>query len=210
MKVNINLAALAAVAPAMGDKDIRFYLNGVAVECEKGVVTLIALDGYVMVAARHPGMSYEGGHEPSQTLLPRDFVLNILKNAKVGNDYVTVDVLGDKSLSCDLSLTTIKGTAIDGTYPDWRSVIPVWDAKPTDMAPFNPEVMQVALDASKAYSKRAKTRAKGVHFKPAGEASTAFVLTYTDEASVIGVVMPLRDTSDTKARDAALKAFAER
>lgn len=72
--LTIPTAILAAVAPFMGKKDVRFYLNCAMVESAAGGLRAVATDGHALAVCDSPGAG------PAERLLiPRDAVEWALK-----------------------------------------------------------------------------------------------------------------------------------
>ena len=99
-----HLAFAAHCAPT---NDVRYYLNAVLVE-PKG---LVATDGHRMAA-----VNCDTGVSPGEDIIiPIDVVKTVLKMTL--KKQVRVPLYADQ-------LGDVQFTPIDGTYPDWRGVVP--------------------------------------------------------------------------------------
>ena len=181
--ITLPLRMLAAVAPAMGNKDVRYYLNGVHFEHVQGGVIAVATDGTAVIAARETLPDVEPF---ASFIMPRETVLELLK---AGRKIETFKVRGDL-VECDGR--GIPFAPIDGKFPDWRAVLPA-TAQPLEAASFNPDVLEIPLKAAQALKRRGVTRYASVAFEMAGERSARFTLSnLPDGMRVSGVVMPQR------------------
>ena len=179
----LPLRMLAAVAPAMGNKDVRYYLNGVNFEHVQGGVIAVATDGNALIAAREKLPDLEPF---ASFIMPRAIVLELLK---AGRKVTEFTVLTDE-IECDGG--TRPFAPIDGKFPDWRRVLPA-TAQPLGAASFDPDVLEIPLKAAQALKRRGVTWWPSVAFEMAAERTTRFTLSnLPDGMQVSGVVMPQR------------------
>jgi hypothetical protein len=125
--VSVPASLLRAVATCASWQETRFYLKGVLFEGVKGAFILVATDGSRMAAARIP-------YEDEDTPLPigGKFIvpLHIIKQlpaTKKSDAILTVrvsqtDDCADVEIDCGGTLH--RSPCIDGSFPDWRRVIP--------------------------------------------------------------------------------------
>ena len=123
--VEVNLHLIKAAALVASTEETRYYLNGVCLEARNGHITAIATDGHRLVA-------FEVGRtndtkESWSHIIP----LSILKNLKVlkvkGKNSrlpAILNTTADGKISLEYDRNTITFAPIDGTFPDWRRVIP--------------------------------------------------------------------------------------
>ena len=188
----VRLDAALKVRPFISNEETRYYLNGVLVEASpNGGATCVATDGHRM------GISYDADGFVERSLIVR--IPAIIKAEKGlflrpwlvgmltdgGNGYIAV-VDGKKTdereddaqyaiervEDCTLR---IGRSFIDGTYPDWRRVVP--EASPTDVTrAFNRKYLTSFGDC--------------VQITGASEASPQIVM--TDDKDFLGILMPTR------------------
>lgn len=104
--------AIARVAFASAKNDVRFYLNGVYLECDGQKIEATATNAgtlATMVAGQH--------HQPFGLILPSD-VVEVL--AKVGQATWMVSRL---MVIVETDEARIVAKAIDGSYPNWRRLV---------------------------------------------------------------------------------------
>ena len=185
--ITLPLRMLAAVAPAMGNIDIRYYLNGVHIEHVQGGVIAVATDGRALIAARETLLNIEPF---APFIMPRDTVLELLKaGRKIENFSMSEGVVAYGGV-------TRLFAPIDGQFPDWRAVIGN-AAQPLEATSFDPDVLEIPLKAAQALKRRGLMRYASVAFEMAGESSTRFTLSnLPDGMRVSGVVMPQRKRHD--------------
>ena len=125
----INRAKLEYVAHCAPKDDVRYYLNGVLIEAS----CMVATDSHRMAVAHDPS----DVEEWDPVIIPGDIVKTVLKMTPKSQEVIPIESgkLGDISF-----------TPIDGTYPDWRRVIP---SKFSDeLSQFDPKYVFEAHKAS--------------------------------------------------------------
>ncbi|WP_037437131.1 DNA polymerase III subunit beta [Sinorhizobium fredii] len=105
--------ALRFVAPFMSTEETRYYLNGVCIDRDVAVAT----DGHRMGV--HP-LGFDGGAS-DKWIIPKNVVSALLsmpspKGVSVSTEKVRAEFRMDGA--------RIRTKLIDGTYPDWRRVVP--------------------------------------------------------------------------------------
>lgn len=187
-KLTIPTAILAAVAPFMAKKDVRYYLNGARIESEHGYIRAIATDGHALAVCDAPGTE-----AVLACILPREAVEWAVK---AGGDVV---LEWDGFVG---ALTTAAGVSmpvklIDGRFPDYQAVIPILGDKPEHVGGFNPELLSLIAKATAGLKKAGKTsRHPGVTlFGNGPERSIGFLMNgLLDRVRLLGCIMPMRDT----------------
>lgn len=118
-------ADFARLAPAISKDDTRYYLQGVCVDTIDGDIALAATDGHRLHIIRHENpqsLSIDGAIIPHKTigLIVRQFAKS---------DAIAKIEIGLTKIRITAGNLAITSKLIDGTYPDWRRVIPQADAK---------------------------------------------------------------------------------
>ncbi len=129
MQTQLNLKTLAAVSLAASTEETRFYLNGVLVQCRADHVMYVATDGHRLIVVREAvdNTSNETGVLTGDFIIPND-VCKAFKIKKRRYEYEEIAILSYVSAT-ELKLQPLGENAtifkpIDGTYPDYRRVIP--------------------------------------------------------------------------------------
>ena len=188
--LNIPLTVLAAVAPFMAKKDVRFYLNCAMVESAAGGLRAVAINGHALAVCDSPGAG------PAERLLiPREAVEWALKQK---GDAVTLEWTEAKGLAemVNEAGARIPVKLIDGRYPDYPAVIPMLKADRTELAGFDPEILVLVAKSAaglKKYGGAGRYPAVTLHGNGDNNAAGFELAGLLGGLRVIGVVMPLRD-----------------
>lgn len=212
LTIIVRAARLKAVSLAMSSEETRFYLKGIAFERNPvdGRPIMVATDGHMLLA--HRGGWYLGEAPAETPIVPADKVAAILKAA--GSDkrdrtawvcfrfepdsrrfVAAVDHFPSVNEDHEAGLVgelfkngvTVCGETIDGTFPDWRRVVPAHNEGAAIVPAFNG-----ALLATMA--KAAAIVADGglgiIRVSGAGPEDAARIAFPTPD--LVGVVMPIR------------------
>lgn len=175
-RVTVSAALLRAALAFAGNKDVRYYLNGVYVEpAPDGCgVRLVATDGHRMAV-----LFDADGSADAPAIIERHKVPAIPR--KCGETLATFD--GDRATyPGGVSLPV---AYIDGRFPNWQAVIPNPDAMNGKPAAINPEYLVDLVAIPKAYGSKA-----GATLHGNGPDSSALV-TFSGLPAFV-VQMPLR------------------
>lgn len=177
MQLPIN--KLHAVALAAATQDTPFYLKGVHIEPhpKKTGVILTATNGHVLISAYHD----TGFGEPfAPVIIPLNLITRIKAVRKIPDLTMTIT---SAEVSILYAGATYAAPLVDGTFPDWRRVVP----RNCDGTPSQYDSKYLAV----------MTKAKGL----LSDANTPALMSYnggspalvdlgTNEA--FGVIMPFR------------------
>ena len=121
-------ALLAPVRFAISSEETRYYLNGVHLHVEDGsagaALVAVATDGHRLSLARRP--LPDGAAALPGVIVPRKAVDEIIRLAEAAGDGMVEVAVSDARLSvADAARGTALATKlIDGTFPEYRRVIP--------------------------------------------------------------------------------------
>ncbi len=140
-----ELAAIARVIPAISTEKTRYYLNGICIDrLDDWTYRFVATDGHRLMIADVP-LPGAVGAIPDRTIIPRRFVLTVLRHFAKTKDAVRLTygrrLLENKPESglapapggmplvrfegvVGPARVALTGELIDGTYPDYTRVIP--------------------------------------------------------------------------------------
>jgi DNA polymerase-3 subunit beta len=122
---------LRRVAPAVSREETRYYLNGVNLSLAPDAggaleLTAVATDGHRMHAVGT--LAPDGATMPEgSVIVPARAVAVMLALLARERGVATLSV-GDRLVRLTTPAGQVTAKTIDGTYPDWRRVIPEWDA----------------------------------------------------------------------------------
>ena len=181
MKTLLIVDHLKAVFNAVSHEETRQYLCGVQVEINATGTTLVATNGHMLLASHDETNTLD---ELVSLIIPAD----IVKSFKPARGQTMVELSTEDNETWCLGNTLFQ--PIDGTYPDWRRVIP-------QETPAALSVTDMWLEPKYqlAMYKAAKELGTLCDIHPNGQnpALVSFRDTKTDySVSVIGVIMPYR------------------
>lgn len=152
--------ALTHVRPAMSNEETRYYLNGVQFERRADddgadALFVVATDGHRLHHVRLPAP--EGCEALGDSIVPRKAVPIIQTLC----DEARIDVaFAPGKMRIDAGETVLVSKLVDGSFPDWRRVLP---AGATNECWFDPRALEDALGRVAAVSTD-KTRAVRLNF----------------------------------------------
>jgi DNA polymerase-3 subunit beta len=122
MQFNINATELkdrlTIALKSAAKQDVRYYLNGVFLDCANGVLNIVATDGFKVSVSSMP---MEGKF---QFILGRDSVAQLIKTLESGNLSV---LIYDKRIAFHGDDFTFSTSPIAAKYPDWSRAVPVME-----------------------------------------------------------------------------------
>ncbi|MES2490799.1 MAG: DNA polymerase III subunit beta [Pseudomonadota bacterium] len=106
---------------AMAQQDVRYYLNGMLLEITANRVRTVATDGHRLAMSE---VTLETGFkEPTQIIVPRKAIIELLRVLEAGDEEVTLKIAAGQ-LQADLDVVRLTTKLIDGRFPDYERVIP--------------------------------------------------------------------------------------
>lgn len=106
----------------IASNDVRYYLMGLLLEIREGKMSLVGTDGHRMAVAQ---IDYDSDSEDTAVIIPRKAVLELAKLLNDSDDEMII-TCDESRIKFDISESlTINSKLIDGTFPDWRSVVPM-------------------------------------------------------------------------------------
>ena len=195
-----TLRALLTVA---GERDVRFYLNGVCLDTTGPAPVFVATDGHRMLVVRA---------DPLVSTLPRGCyvipraMLEAVKPFKLGRGQgdapvtLTVEAAlpgADAGRATLVGASTASATLVDGRFPEWRRAVP---SKLTGIASqFNTDYLADFGTVARllAGAKRGETEfATFAHnVESEGRRMGAALVTFPRSPDAFGVLMPMRADS---------------
>lgn len=112
---------LEKTAFAMAQQDVRYYLNGLLLEMDGGVVRSVATDGHRL--ARYEQAWETGLTEPRAVIVPGKAVGELRRQLGGGSELVRIEV-GQRQICFRYGGGLASSKLVDGRYPDYGRVIP--------------------------------------------------------------------------------------
>src|SRR5574340_794872 len=105
---------------AMAQQDIRYYLNGLLMVLEPGVIKVVATDGHRLSLA---SMGAETVYQAAEAILPRKTVTELIKLLGDTEEEVKIS-LGKNLVTFTFGNINLVSKVIEGKFPDYNKVIP--------------------------------------------------------------------------------------
>ena len=184
MLVTINLRALKACALVASTEATRYYLQGVSLEVAPMHNIMVATNGHVLIAAKRASASNTVQTAPEGTppiIIPSTMIAQI-KLTRRSPDTGELTIEKDR-LTLEYDAGTLVGKAVDGTFPDWRRVVPA--SVSGEVGHYNPAYLALL---GKAYALLTDSDCKALSIGHNGEACALVDLGENN----IGAIAPCR------------------
>lgn len=193
MNLKLNPRLVASVAQFKASRDIRYYLNGVYAEpIASGGVLLVATNGHALCMWRDK----DGAAD-------RPVILNTstkLLNACTSKDAKHLQLVADRLTVTDENNNELfvqpnrEKWEVEGTFPDWKRVIPKTESEPTLFDGINPSYVSLVTNALKIAAGNDKWFG-GISFhQPEKEKSIVVSSSNLAAENFVAVIMPLRES----------------
>jgi len=191
----INMRLLAATALMVSTEETRPYLRGVLLEVTHAGVYYVATDGHrIVVSWRGPDDAQSRDWiKPEFIIIPTDECKRAkIKRGSSEDGTLTLNDDGTVTIQHDITWTF---KPIDGTYPDWRRVIPREQDK---------DELACAAHFNPAYLQSFQTFADKLEFGKVvlnqRDGSSPMPVTFSaheggDAGKSFGIIMPLRGST---------------
>ena len=106
---------------AMAQQDVRYYLNGMLLEVQSGMLRAVATDGHrLAMCSMEAAIQQEGKH---QVIVPRKGILELARLLTEQDADVAI-VLGQHHIRANTGEFTFTSKLVDGKFPDYERVLP--------------------------------------------------------------------------------------
>ena len=175
---------LKAALVCASSEESRYYLRGVHLATSGHMVTT---DGHRMFVARL------AERPTADVIVPYDAVTAALKMAGARCKDLEIDLAANR-------IGQIQYTPVDGTFPDWRRVVPTGLEQPSDKPGANDGAEHVHFDHRYVgdFAKMGKLLDGAPMLHPVSASHPALV-TFGERADCFGVIMPIRRKRDESA-----------
>lgn len=107
---------------AMGQQDVRHYLNGTLFDINQGVVKCVATDGHRLAYSSIQDAMI--GNTQAKVILPRKSVLELIRLLDANSEEDALVCIGDNHFRVISSDFTFTSKLINAQYPDYDKLIP--------------------------------------------------------------------------------------
>jgi hypothetical protein len=147
-----NADLFRAAAACISTQETRYYLCGVHIEPHPdGGVFLVATDGHLMAVFHDPD-----GYAEKSGILTCDYKAKALKTTKADYAPRVVNVMKDTLAgeitagNSDQTVDRLQFQLVDGSFPDWRRIVPTGDLKPKEGPRcFDLKLLKIIADSAK-------------------------------------------------------------
>jgi DNA polymerase-3 subunit beta len=180
----ISTDLLKAALVCASSEETRYYLRGVYLTTSGHLVTT---DGHRMFVARL------AERPTADVIVPYDAVTAALKMVGARCKEIEIDLATTR-------IGQIQFTPVDGTFPDWRRVVPTGDETPSTKPELNdgPERAHFNHAYIGDFAKIGKLLGGASMLHPRSASHPALV-TFGERADCFGVIMPVRRKPDMQA-----------
>lgn len=197
------VAMLDAVAHSISDEETRYYLNGTCFIATGQDLVLVATDGHRLMSTSMPVL--RRGAALEQAIVPKKVCAVLRKMLPLmPHDWPLDLTFAPTKPRVEISTGhwRLVAKCIDGTFPDWRRVLPKVDALQAPMAVHQGSALAVLLSALAAGRKESQP----AWFRSVGGAAQIAVKDDRDAELTVTVDLP-RDVAEWPgSRDAAFFA----
>ncbi|TPH13232.1 DNA polymerase III subunit beta [Litorilituus lipolyticus] len=106
---------------SMANQDVRYYLNGMSIECEGNEIRSVATDGHRLAICKIVNESL--ALPARQVIVPRKGILEIIRLLNPVDEEVQV-FLGSNHVRIVDTEFSFTSKLVDGRFPDYRRVLP--------------------------------------------------------------------------------------
>ncbi len=106
---------------AMAQQDVRYYLNGLMIELNEGMVRAVATDGHRLALCEMPAaIKGVNGH---QVIVPRKGIQELNRLLSDSEEEVELQI-GTNHIRVNLPEVRFTSKLVDGRFPDYQRVLP--------------------------------------------------------------------------------------
>lgn len=106
---------------AMAQQDVRYYLNGLLLEIEQGILRAVATDGHRLALCQAENV--HDVQDSKQIIIPRKAVTELMRILDDEQNEAKVEV-SHNHIRIDLGDLRFTSKLIEGKFPDYKRVIP--------------------------------------------------------------------------------------
>ncbi|NQY63058.1 MAG: DNA polymerase III subunit beta [Alteromonadaceae bacterium] len=107
---------------SMANQDVRYYLNGMSIECENNEIRSVATDGHRLAICKIGNDSL--ALPARQVIVPRKGILEIIRLLEPVDEYIQI-YLGSNHIRIIEPKFSFTSKLVDGRFPDYRRVLPI-------------------------------------------------------------------------------------
>jgi DNA polymerase-3 subunit beta len=179
--LTIDINQLKALTFAATTEETRYYLKGVFIEAQTDKVLGVATDGHRLLAMKLDA-TWDETPTPFSIIIPLSTITSIKIDRRIS--VATLSKINDKWTLTHVD-QTILFEPVDGTYPDWRRIVP--DTVSGEAAQYNPALLADFLKINKQLGVKGGGLPQIYH-----NGDSAAVVKLPVEIEHVGLLMPVR------------------
>jgi len=185
----INLRALKSVAITASTEETRYYLNGVCLVHSAAGLIMVATDGHRMSVVKQDWTDTVPETPFAQVIVPLAFIKKIKLARGIDHGELTLGEGG--SITIKYVGETMGTNAVDGSFPDFRRIIP---SKPHSNVPaqFNASYIEDFAASGRMLSNAKDARQPVISHDDGNPALVNWYFGEGQGLEAFGVLMPIR------------------
>lgn len=181
--LTINLNQLKALAITASTEETRYYLKGVCIEATPDKALGISTDGHRLLAIKLDA-TWDDKPDHFSIIIPLQTIAAIKADRRISTATLKK---GADSWTLTHVDQSILFKPIDGTYPDWRRIVP--DTVSGEVGQYNPSLLADFQKVAKQLGAPKDNNPKLYH-----NGTSAAVVMLPVEVEHVGLLMPVRAT----------------
>lgn len=125
IRENVLKSLLDATAFSMANQDVRYYLNGLLLDVDKGLIKAVTTDGHRLAISEYQRDDSNDSETSKRIIIPRKGVLELSKLLDARSEISLSLYLSDNHIRIQKEDIRFTSKLIDGKYPDYQAAIPV-------------------------------------------------------------------------------------
>lgn len=191
---SLNLRALKSVAITASTEETRYYLNGVNLVHTPSGCIMVATDGHRMMIVKQDWTDIVPNAEFKPTIVPLAFIKKI--KLVRGIDLADCAIGEEGAILIKYAGETMGTQAVDGTFPDWRRIVP--KTAPSNIpAQFNADYVADFWAAGKLLSNDKSAHGPVISHDDGNPALVNWYFGEGQGLQAVGVIMPVRVPADS-------------
>jgi DNA polymerase-3 subunit beta len=136
---------------AMAQQDVRYFLNGMLIVINQGVIRLVAADGHRFASACLPNLKLPIDQDV-QVIVPRKGIIELMRLLEDDDKEINITV-GTNHICAATSEFVFTSKLIDGAFPNYNKLIPKNGDKEivVDLEKFKRTLMRVSILSNETY-----------------------------------------------------------
>jgi DNA polymerase-3 subunit beta len=124
IRENVLKSLLDATAFSMANQDVRYYLNGLLLDVNNGLIKAVTTDGHRLAISEYQRDDNNDSDTSKSIIIPRKGVLELSRLLDASSEISLSLYLSDNHIRIQKEDIRFTSKLIDGKYPDYQAAIP--------------------------------------------------------------------------------------